>query len=103
VWHQAKNDLKIQYQPQAEGVAAGVLLTPWSIGYSSIGEAKLNKLPIPKFRQNDRQKTPVAAGKIPCATSNGGERVAAIMMAFSLPVANMLSSTSHRFYQPCHA
>ena len=81
MWYQARNDLKIQYKPQAEGVAAAVLLTPWSIGYSSIGEAKLNKLPIPKFRQNDRQKTPVEAGKMPCAVSKGGVRAAAFMRA----------------------
>ena len=84
MWYQARNNLKIQYKPQAEGVAVGVLLTPWSIGYSSMGEAKLNKLPIPKFRQNDRQKNPVEACKIPCAASNGGVRVAAIMRAIGL-------------------
>jgi hypothetical protein len=60
---------KIQYKAGAEGVAGGVLLTPWSIGYSSAGEAELHSLAIPRFRQNDRQRAPTKAGTMLCAAS----------------------------------
>jgi hypothetical protein len=55
--------MRIFKKNYASGVAAGVLLTEWSIGYSSAGEAEVHSLPIPSFRQNVRQKNPILACK----------------------------------------
>lgn len=38
LWDTAVNPLKIKKQDFASGVAAGVLLNSWSVGYSSSGE-----------------------------------------------------------------
>jgi hypothetical protein len=57
-----KNPIKLQKCESASGVAACVLINSWSIGYSSIGEAMLHNLPVPLFKQNVRQKTPIKAG-----------------------------------------
>jgi hypothetical protein len=57
-----KNQMKLQKCESASGVAACVLINSWSIGYSNIGEALLHNLPVPLFKQNVRQKTPIKAG-----------------------------------------
>ena len=57
-----KNPIKMQKCQTAAGVAACVFMNSWSIGYTSIGEALLQGLPIPLFKQNVRQKTPINAG-----------------------------------------
>jgi hypothetical protein len=57
-----KNQIALKKCESASGVAACVLVSAWSIGYSSIGEALVHRLPVPLFSQNVRQKTPIKAG-----------------------------------------
>ncbi len=57
-----KNQIALKKCESASGVAACVLVSEWSIGYSSIGEVLVHRLPVPLFSQNVRQKTPIKAG-----------------------------------------
>ena len=97
---------KVQYKSGAEGVAAGVLLTPWSIGYSSSGEAELHSLPIPRFRQNDRQRAPIKAGTMPMCCLTKFVRAVEFMTRnrlCQLTDSSLLISNRHQFYRLCHA
>lgn len=97
---------KIQYRGGAEGVAAGVLLTPWSIGYSSSGEAELHSLPTPRFRQNDRQRAPIKAGTMPMCYLTEFMRAVAFMIRnrlCHLTDSNLLISNRPQFCCLCHA
>ena len=57
-----KNQIALKKCESASGVAACVLINSWSIGYSSMGESVLQNLPVPLFKQNVRQKTPIKNG-----------------------------------------
>lgn len=63
VWDGLQGKVRVVKKSYASGVAAGVILTPWSVGYSSIGEAVALDLAVARFKQNKRQLVPVKAGR----------------------------------------